>query len=227
MRVQSYRKRGGAATRVPRRLPHGVSPQARPSPLACCCLARQFRHVHKRTLTAALLALALASAAGAWPAGSAAASGGSVDHAKTQRDDWLDPPTVMNVAALFERPTSEWGPGHRGVDVWLGEGEDVHSPGAGVVTFAGRVAGRGIVVVVHPSGLRSTLEPVDTGLRAGAVVSRGEPVGTLELAGSHCAPRACLHWGVRRGNEYLDPLDVLRGSGPIRLLPLRKDELGR
>jgi murein DD-endopeptidase MepM/ murein hydrolase activator NlpD len=183
--------------------------------------------VRRRTLTAALLALALASAAGAWPAEPAAASGGSVDHAKPQRDDWLDPPAVMDIAALFERPASEWGAGHRGIDVWLGEGEDVFSPDDGVVTFAGRVAGRGIVVVLHPSGLRSTLEPVIARVGAGAAVSRGEPVGTLELAGSHCAPRACLHWGVRRGDAYLDPLDVLRGSGPIRLLPLRDDGPGR
>ncbi len=33
--------------------------------------------------------------------------------------------------------------------------------------------------------------PVAVGTR----VAGGAPVGTLELAGSHCFPRACLHWG--------------------------------
>jgi len=97
----------------------------------------------------------------------------------------------------------------------------VIAPGPGVVTFAGLIAGRGVVVVLHPSGLRSTLEPVTAHVMAGEAVTAGEVVGTLELAGSHCHPRACLHWGVRRGEEYVDPLDVLAGFGPIRLLPLR------
>ncbi|MCR6711341.1 MAG: M23 family metallopeptidase [Demequina sp.] len=136
--------------------------------------------------------------------------------------DPLDPPLPLHIAALFDRPESEWGPGHRGVDLWADQGDEVGAPGDGVVTFAGVIAGRGVIVVLHPSGLRSTLEPVMASVRLGESVSRGQPVGTLELTGSHCAPRACLHWGVRRGDEYLDPLDVLRGFGPIRLLPLRK-----
>ena len=97
----------------------------------------------------------------------------------------------------------------------------MRSPGDGIVTFAGPVAGRGIVVVLHASGLRSTLEPLRQEVAVGDSIAKGETVGTLELSGSHCAARACLHWGVRTGDEYLDPLDVLAGCGPIRLLPLR------
>ena len=47
--------------------------------------------------------------------------------------------------------------------------------------------------------------------------------GTVQPAGSHCtAP--CVHWGLLRGETYLDPLSVLppwllRG-GPSRLLPV-------
>ena len=134
---------------------------------------------------------------------------------------WLDPPAPLSIAAPFERPRSEWGPGHRGVDLWGQEGDAVVSPGAGVVTFAGMVAGRGVVVILHPSGLRSTLEPVTASVTVGEQVRAGEEVGTVALTGSHCAPRACLHWGVRRGAEYVDPLNVTRGFGPIRLLPLR------
>ena len=134
---------------------------------------------------------------------------------------WLDAPVPLHVAASFDRPRSEWGPGHRGIDLWVRDGDAVRSPGDGVVTFAGAVAGRSVVVVLHPSGLRSTLEPVTASVRMGDAVSAGDTVGTVSLPGSHCAPHACLHWGVRRGEEYLDPLDVLRGYGPIRLLPLR------
>lgn len=137
------------------------------------------------------------------------------------QQDWLDPPVAPNVAAVFERPASDWGAGHRGLDLWADERDAIASPGAGVVTFAGDVAGRGVVVVLHPSGLRSTLEPVTPAVATGDAVAAGDVVGALELAGTHCAPRSCLHWGVRRGEDYLDPLDVLRGFGPIRLLPLR------
>lgn len=136
---------------------------------------------------------------------------------------WLEAPVPMHVAAVFDRPRSEWGPGHRGIDLWVADGDTVRSPGDGVVTFAGPVAGRGVVVVLHPSGLRSTLEPVTASVRVGDAVSAGDALGSISVVGSHCAPRACLHWGVRRGEDYLDPLDVLRGYGPIRLLPLRDD----
>jgi hypothetical protein len=44
-------------------------------------------------------------------------------------------------------------------------------------------------------------------------------IGRLELFGSHCFPRSCLHWGLIEGETYLDPLTLV-GAGPVRLLPL-------
>jgi murein DD-endopeptidase MepM/ murein hydrolase activator NlpD len=150
--------------------------------------------------------------------GVSAAVGGGSDAGTTQ--PWLSPPVRLAFAAMFDAPESPWGPGHRGIDLWAAEGTEVRSPGDGVVTFAGLVAGRGVVVVLHPSGLRSTLEPITPSAAAGDRVAAGDVVGTLELAGSHCAPLGCLHWGVREADDYVDPLDVLAGFGPIRLLPL-------
>ena len=169
--------------------------------------------MQRLSIATAVVALSLAAIAGAAPALPAAASG---------QDTWLDAPAPLEIAAGFERPASDWGPGHRGIDLWLAAGAQVLAPGDGVVTFAGRVAERGVVVVSHPSGLRSTLEPVTASVAIGERVHIGDAVGTLELSGSHCPPRACLHWGVRRGDAYVDPLDVLRGYGPIRLLPLKE-----
>jgi murein DD-endopeptidase MepM/ murein hydrolase activator NlpD len=94
----------------------------------------------------------------------------------------------------------------------------VHTALAGRVTFAATLAGRGVVVVDH-GATRTTYEPVAARVRVGDVVARGQPIGSLELAGSHCLPAACLHWGWRRGATYLDPL-LLVGAGPIVLLPL-------
>ena len=107
----------------------------------------------------------------------------------------------------------------RDVDRAVGtHGQVVHTALAGRVTFAATLAGRGVVVVDH-GATRTTYEPVAARVRVGDVVARGQPIGSLELAGSHCFPAACLHWGWRRGATYLDPL-LLVGAGPIVLLPL-------
>jgi murein DD-endopeptidase MepM/ murein hydrolase activator NlpD len=118
----------------------------------------------------------------------------------------------------FERPPAPWLPGHRGVDLAGSPGQLVLSADAGTIAYAGPLAGRGVVVVSH--GLtRTTYEPVVASVRTGATVTAGEPIGRLSAAGSHCSPAVCLHWGLRRGDEYLDPLSLL-DDGPVRLLPL-------
>jgi len=118
----------------------------------------------------------------------------------------------------FEPPATRYGPGHRGVDLAGGAGAAVLAAGGGVVGFAGSVAGRGVVTVVH-GGLRTTYEPVEALVTAGEVVLTGEPIGVLR-PGGHCGLlRTCLHWGLLRGQEYLDPLALL-SSRPARLLPV-------
>jgi murein DD-endopeptidase MepM/ murein hydrolase activator NlpD len=122
------------------------------------------------------------------------------------------------VVAGFDPPLSPYGAGHRGVDLAGRAGQVVRAAAAGRVTYAGSLAGRGVVVVSHGS-TRTTYEPVRASVAVGAAVVAGEPIGTLEVAGSHCAPEACLHWGLLRAETYLDPLALL-GAGPVRLLPL-------
>jgi murein DD-endopeptidase MepM/ murein hydrolase activator NlpD len=123
-----------------------------------------------------------------------------------------------HVVRRFDPPPSPWLAGHRGVDLAAAPGSAVLAAGAGTVHFAGRVAGRGVVSVNHPNGLRTTYEPLEPSVRAGQVVAPGDPVGTLAPGHGDC-PAACLHWGLRRGEEYLDPLALL-GLGRVRLLPL-------
>lgn len=118
----------------------------------------------------------------------------------------------------FDPPSSPYGPGHRGVDLAGTPGDAVHSAGAGVVVFAGAVAGRPVVSIQHANGLRTTYEPVAPSLGAGAVVVRGAVVGTLLPGHAGCPAAACLHWGLRRGEVYLDPWLLLRPPR-IRLLP--------
>ena len=123
-----------------------------------------------------------------------------------------------DVVSGFNPPATTWGAGHRGVDLLGRVGQSVHTSLGGTVTFAASLAGRGVVVVDH-GGVRTTYEPVSASVRTGDHVGRGGVIGTLQRASSHCFPRACLHWGLRRGETYLDPLTLV-GAGPIRLLPL-------
>jgi hypothetical protein len=49
-------------------------------------------------------------------------------------------------------------------------------------------------------------------------VARGSPIGALEDGHAGCPVAACLHWGLKRGDTYLDPLLLLRPPR-VRLLP--------
>ena len=71
--------------------------------------------------------------------------------------------------------------------------------------------------------LRTTYEPVTAAVEEGEEVEPGEVIGTVDASGSHCTT-TCVHWGLRRGEGYLDPLSLLPPwllyMGPSRLLPL-------
>ena len=129
----------------------------------------------------------------------------------------LDPPVA--VVTAFVAPAGPFAAGHRGVDLAGQVGEAVRAAGAGVVAFAGVVAGRGVVSVDHPGGLRTSYEPVAAAVGLGDLVGAGAVLGRLQAVASHCPPAACLHWGLRRGGTYLDPRSLL-GALQVRLLPV-------
>jgi murein DD-endopeptidase MepM/ murein hydrolase activator NlpD len=129
----------------------------------------------------------------------------------------LDPRPA--VARGFDPPATRWGAGHRGVDLAGRPGQPVRSSLPGRIAFAGTLAGRGVVVVDH-GATRTTYEPVTGLVSVGDPVQAGTILGRLQTFGSHCFPRACLHWGLIEGRDhYLDPLTIV-GAGPVRLLPL-------
>lgn len=169
----------------------------------------------RAAFSAAVAALALAVLA---PVPATAGPGGA------------DPPTVaaawtapligdLSVSRRFEAPAHAYGPGHRGADLAGAPGTPVAAAGDGVVVFAGMVAGRPVVSIDHAGGLRTTYEPVDPVVAGGQRVARGSPIGTLLPGHAGCPADACLHWGLRLGETYLDPLLLL--AVQVRLLPLR------
>ncbi|OBE98701.1 M23 family metallopeptidase [Mycobacterium sp. 852002-10029_SCH5224772] len=139
------------------------------------------------------------------------------------RLDWPLRPRPA-VTRAFDAPVQDWHPGHRGVDLAGTAGQPVFAAGAATVVFAGLLAGRPVVSLAHPGGLRTSYEPVRAAVRAGQQVMAGTEIGALVAGHPGCSAAACLHWGAMRGPasraHYVDPLGLLK-STPIRLKPLQ------
>lgn len=136
--------------------------------------------------------------------------------------DWPLQPRPA-VARPFDPPAQRWLSGHRGVDLDGGATAAVLAARAGTVTFAGPVAGRPVISVLHPDGITTTYEPVTPHVRRGDHVTIGQVVGYLDAGHPGCPADACLHWGARRGAgrqaDYLNPLGLL-GLLRVRLKPV-------
>lgn len=122
------------------------------------------------------------------------------------------------VSRPFDPPAQRYGIGHRGADLPSAPGQPVFAAGAGRVSYAGMIAGRGVLVVVHGT-LRTTYEPVSALVAVDEPVLAGEVIGLLDAGHEGCPVSACLHWGLKRGEDYLDPV-ALVDRPPSRLLPL-------
>ena len=134
--------------------------------------------------------------------------------------DWPLQPRPA-VVTPYDPPPERWLPGHRGVDLDAGSDptHTVVAAGDGVVVFAGAVAGRPVVSIDHAGGLRTTYEPVTPTVTVGTRLRRGQPIGVLEAGHQGCGAAWCLHWGARRGRDYLDPT-ALVDRGVVVLKPL-------
>jgi murein DD-endopeptidase MepM/ murein hydrolase activator NlpD len=151
--------------------------------------------------------------------GSAAVAASPLQAGPRQTWEWPVSPKPAVVRA-FDPPDKPWMSGHRGVDLGAThDGVSVTAPEAGTVSFAGVVVDRPVITIDHGNGLRSSFEPVESPLRAGDVVAKGGIIGTL-LPG-HCRTVPCLHWGVRQGDDYVNPLEFVLDLRPSILLPLK------
>ena len=122
------------------------------------------------------------------------------------------PPVDAIIVDHFRPPACRWCPGNRGIDYATVSGGPVTASAAGVVTFAGQVGGQLFVVVAHPDGLRTTYAFVQS-----IVVTVGERVAQGDIVATS-ADR--LHFGVRRGDVYLDPELLFEGAvARARLVP--------
>lgn len=124
------------------------------------------------------------------------------------------PPVEAPVIDRYRPPSNPYGPGNRGWEYATNPGTIVRAAADGVVTFAGRVGPSSAVTVAHADGLRTSYSYlVSVVVSEGVTVRRGDPVG---LSGDR------MHFGVRRGDLYLDPagLFALPARVRVRLVPI-------
>ena len=98
---------------------------------------------------------------------------------------------------------------HGGVDIAAPAGSPVYAPQEGMVVFSGPYGGYGEVVVLqHPGGLYTLYGHNSQRLvQAGESVQRGRLLALVGSTGRATGPH--LHFEVRSGNRYLDPLSYL------------------
>ena len=123
------------------------------------------------------------------------------------------PPVDAPIVDHFRPPSCRWCAGNRGIDYTTAPGTSVRASAGGVVTFAGQVGGQLFVTIAHADGLRTSYAYLAAvAVSAGERVAQGDVVGTTGTT---------LHFGVRRGDVYLDPELLFRGGRLVaRLVPL-------
>ncbi len=127
------------------------------------------------------------------------------------------------VARPFRAPLTRYGAGHLGVDLAAAPGTSVRAAGAGIVVFAGVVAGTRHVVVAHPGGLRTSYSFLASiRVAAGEAVRRGQIVGTSGGWGpGH--EGTVLHFGLRIGDTYVDPMRLFAAPDLAAVVHLAPD----
>lgn len=131
--------------------------------------------------------------------------------------EWLWPIESGPIAHDFDAGQSQYGPGHRGIDLVTRIGAPVLAAHDGTVFFVGEIDSVPVLSINH-GDLRSTYQPVRSDLQTGDRVQAGQVIGTVSRAKNHCAAITCLHFGVKRQEHYLDPLDFLGTRARVVLI---------
>jgi hypothetical protein len=123
------------------------------------------------------------------------------------------PPVDAPIIDHFRPPPHPWAAGNRGIDYATAAGDRVHAAASGRVVFAGPVGGTRHVTLLHADGLRTSYSFLSSTLVVlDHEVAAGDPIGVAS---------GPLHFGVRLGDDYLDPELLFAGHVPTpRLLPV-------
>lgn len=127
-------------------------------------------------------------------------------------DVFLRPPVDAPVLDPFRLPDGPYGPGNRGIEYDTRAGASIAAAGAGIVVFAGPVAGTLHVTIDHGSGLRTSYSFV-----AAITVRRGDVVAAGARVAEAGGP---FHFGARLHGTYIDPATIMgRAHLTVALVP--------
>ena len=138
---------------------------------------------------------------------------------------WVEPiPEVLErLERDFRAPESEYGPGHRGVDLLVSTTEPISSPVTGEVVFIGKVVDRMVLTIRGYDGYLASFEPFCASVELNQEVLAGEVVGSWcepdPEYQSHCE-ETCVHLSARIQENYLNPLWLMGLIQPSRLMPV-------
>ena len=117
--------------------------------------------------------------------------------------EWLWPlERSRQLSRPFVAPATEYGAGHRGIDLPASSGERLVAPTDVRVAFAGRVVDRDVVTLDAGGGWLATFDGATSLVEVGSMVEAGEPVAVVSPT-PHCA---CVHVSLRYRGEYVNPL---------------------
>ncbi|MDI6022916.1 M23 family metallopeptidase [Leucobacter sp. UT-8R-CII-1-4] len=127
---------------------------------------------------------------------------------------WLPPTSApLTVSSFYDLPHGKYQAGHRGIDLPSNPGTLVRAPTAGIVSFVGTVVDRPTISIRVASNTVLSIEPVQSELKEGETISKGQSLGTV-AEGGHCS-LSCTHLGVRVNDEYVNPLRFFRGKAEL------------
>lgn len=128
----------------------------------------------------------------------------------------FEPRVTSSFSRARRHPILAYTRAHNGVDYAAPTGAPVVSVAGGVVTFAAWSGGGGRTVKVrHASGYQSEylhLSSIAAGIRSGMPVGQGTLLGRVGASGLATGPH--LHYGLKRGGTYVNPVVEHRNMPP-------------
>lgn len=104
---------------------------------------------------------------------------------------------------------------HNGTDFAAATGTPVWAAAAGTIVWAGPKGPNGNLVSIQHDGGYTThyahLSVIARGIVRGAHVTQRQAIGQVGTTGRSTGPH--LHFGLKRGSTFLDPMSVLNGPG--------------
>lgn len=143
-----------------------------------------------------------------------ATTSATAQEASTREPVYYAAPMQTHVIDPFRPPAHIGAPGNRGLEYGSSDNRIVAAAASGYVLFAGPVAGRKAITIVHADGVRTTYTGLlDIWVQSGMNVNQYSAIAVASTG---------FHFGARINDHYLDPQILIDASvidEQVRLVP--------